>query len=223
MKNMKDRIYRSSEVANVVSLGLSHEALSIWPAVALPEPCVAHMLDWAKGGHATEQDIDYVKRLRSGFRTKWGVVVGEIEKYGEQTSLVLQVYLADDPWLGVGLVGIYGDRDEEIRCYLSDLVASDLEAYARVEIEALSLAGAAPTDTDEMCAIAVFRGFWSDDQEAAEAIRVIGPLFAQLIRRVRVPTLIRRAAKLMMGTSHAWRIQTVWSDPAVTPEIESAA
>jgi hypothetical protein len=211
---MKDRIYSNSEVADVVGLGLSHEALSTWPSVALPEPYVAHMLDWAKRGRATEQDIEDIKRLRSGFRTKWGVVVGEIMKYGEQTSLVLQVYLADDPWLGVGLVGIYGDPDE-FRCYLSDLVASDLEAYARVEIESLSLAGAAPTDTDDMCAIAVFRGFWSDDQEAAEAIRIIGPLFAQLIRRVRVLTLIRRAAKLMMATSHAWRIQTVWSDPEV--------
>jgi hypothetical protein len=212
---MKDRIYSNAEVADVVSLGLSHQALSTWPTVALPESCVAHMLDWAKRGRATKQDIEYIKRLHSGFRTKWGVIVGEIEKHEAQISLVLQVYLADDPWLGVGLVGIYGDRDDEYRCYLSDLVASDLEAYARVEIEALSLAGAAPTDTDAVCAIAVFRGFWSDDQEAAEAIRIIGPLFAQLIRRVRGPTLIKRAAKLMMGTSHAWRIHTVLARPGI--------
>lgn len=33
---MKDRIYSNSEVADVVSLGLSPEALSAWPDLALP-------------------------------------------------------------------------------------------------------------------------------------------------------------------------------------------
>ena len=181
---MEDRIYTNSELANIIEIGLDRTSLSAWPKVTPPFDA-AEFEDFRTSGHAAVRDLAEFSGPRTGIRTAWGYLTAEMRDDNSLCSL--QIRLKNDPFFRDSASEPTGERQAEAGIYLSDIAQRDLEGAIGDDIDALEEAGATWADIGSVCVIGEFY-----IREGA-ALGAVGPMLANVLRRVDVAALIDKA------------------------------
>jgi hypothetical protein len=181
---MEDRIYTDSELANIIEIGLDRTSLSAWPKVTPPFDA-AEFEDFRTSGHAAVRELAEFFGPRTGIRTVWGYLTAEMRDDNSLCSL--KIRLKNDPWFRDSASEPTGEGQAEAGIYLSDIAQRDLEGAIGDDIDALEEAGATWADIGSVYVIGEFY-----IREGA-ALRAVGPMLANVLRRVDVAALVDKA------------------------------
>ena len=180
--------YSQLELAQIFAVGLSPEAVNLWPRIELPE-AVAMVARAALAGDPdspyAQEDLANAVRPRSGLRTPWGCIVVEFSEAESAVEVLVTVagYLDQDPYLELQHLRRDG---EEVGLFLSDVAGPILEDLASSLLADSRLEWQDNGETNQLFEMVGF--FQASD---ARALAEAGQLLGMWLAGMNVPELLR--------------------------------